>query len=111
MSVIIKGVDMPKACLWCVFHDDYADYPMCMATGTSVGYTFPTGEKRMDNCPLIEIPTPHGRLIDADEFREVIEALPNCPNGFSDTYDKACIIGLMDEQPTIIEAEVEKDDK
>lgn len=44
------------------------------------------------------------RLIDADALVKCIEDLPNCYNGFSDTYDKACIIGVIDEQPT---AEVE----
>lgn len=43
------------------------------------------------------------RLIDADALRKSVLDLPNCYNGFSDTYDKACIIGLIDEQPTIEE--------
>ena len=41
------------------------------------------------------------RLIDADALIENILALPNCSNSFSDTYDKDCIIGVIDEQPTI----------
>ena len=31
---------------------------------------------------------------------EAIMDLPNCPNGYSDTYDKECIIGTLDEVPT-----------
>lgn len=31
---------------------------------------------------------------------EAIMGLPNCPNGYSDTYDKECIIGTLDEVPT-----------
>lgn len=27
--------------------------------------------------------------------------LPNCENGYSDTYDKACLIGVLEEQPAI----------
>lgn len=27
--------------------------------------------------------------------------LPNCDNGYSDTYDKACIIGVLEEQSPI----------
>ena len=27
--------------------------------------------------------------------------LPNCDNGYSDTYDKACIIGVLEEQQPI----------
>ena len=41
------------------------------------------------------------RLIDADKLKKSVLDLPNCYNGFSDTYDKACIIGVIDEQPTI----------
>lgn len=41
------------------------------------------------------------RLIDADKLKKDVLDLPNCYNGFSDTYDKACIIGVIDEQPTI----------
>lgn len=31
---------------------------------------------------------------------EAIMDLPNCPNGYSDTYDKECIIGTLEEVPT-----------
>lgn len=41
------------------------------------------------------------RLIDADDAIRAINDLPNCPNGYSDTYDKACIIGVLEEVPTI----------
>lgn len=41
------------------------------------------------------------RLIDADALIKDILDLRDCYNGFSDTYDKACIIGVIDEQPTI----------
>lgn len=41
------------------------------------------------------------RLINADKLREDVLDLPNCYNGYSDTYDKACIIDLIDEQPTV----------
>ncbi len=43
------------------------------------------------------------RLIDADVLKKDVLDLPNCYNGFSDTFDKACIIGLIDEQSTIEE--------
>lgn len=32
---------------------------------------------------------------------KAIEELQDCYNGFSDTYDKACIIGALEEVPTI----------
>lgn len=41
------------------------------------------------------------RLIDADAAIDMVLGLENCYNGFSDTYDKSCIIGLLDELPTV----------
>ena len=31
---------------------------------------------------------------------KAVDDLPNCYNGYSDTYDKACIIGLLEELPS-----------
>ena len=31
---------------------------------------------------------------------KAIDGLQNCYNGFSDTYDKACIIGVIEELPS-----------
>lgn len=56
MSVLIKGMKMPKRCDDCWALDDYADYPMCRITEEQRGYNFPVRERRMDRCPLIEIP-------------------------------------------------------
>lgn len=41
------------------------------------------------------------RLIDGDKLRKDVIDLPALYNGFSDTYDKAYILDLVDEQPTI----------
>lgn len=41
------------------------------------------------------------RLIYADKLRKDVLDLPNCYNGFSDTYDKAMIVDLVDKQPTV----------
>ena len=46
------------------------------------------------------------RLIDADELKKAVEDFPNCYNGWSDTYDKAFIIGAIEEAPTIDAVEV-----
>ena len=32
---------------------------------------------------------------------KAIDDLPNCYNGYSDTYDKACIIGVLEELPSV----------
>ena len=39
-------------------------------------------------------------LIRRQDAIKAIEDLPNCYNGFSDTYDKACIIGTLEEVPS-----------
>lgn len=40
-------------------------------------------------------------LIKRSDAIRAIEDLQDCYNGFSDTYDKACIIGAMEEVPSI----------
>ena len=40
-------------------------------------------------------------LISRQAAIKAIEDLQNCYNGFSDTYDKACIIGVIEEVPPI----------
>ena len=46
------------------------------------------------------------RLISADKLRKDVLDLPSCYNGFSDNYDKAMILDLVDEQPTVDAVEV-----
>ena len=46
------------------------------------------------------------RYIAVKKAIEAIMDLPNCPNGYSDTYDKACIIGMLEEVPTADVVEV-----
>lgn len=41
------------------------------------------------------------RLIDADKLKQDVLEWKDCPNGYSDTYDKARIISGIDEAPTI----------
>lgn len=58
--------------------------------------------RRPDWCPLVEIPTPHGRLIDADKLNihDVSPAYGFCVMGVTEED-----IGLVD---TVIEAEGDK---
>lgn len=67
MSIVIKGLSMPKNCLLC---------PCCVGEGIGAGrqhYCQAIEDEpcvsetyRPKNCPLVEIRAPHGRLIDAD---------------------------------------------
>ena len=65
MSILIKDMEMPETCEECSFHCYHSDgeyvcvatplfYPMNLANSKGI---------RKDWCPLVEVPTPHGRLI------------------------------------------------
>lgn len=90
MSVLIKGMKMPTSCLrggcpieggsCSLWEDEYwksPDEPYHM---------------RHPKCPLVEVPTPHGRLIDADAL---------CAGKLSNDN----VVIYAKTAPTIIEAE------
>jgi len=60
MGVYIKDMEMPDTCTRC-------DY---IGLNVAIGCKVITGTNgRADNCPLIEVPEPHGRLIiEGDEI-------------------------------------------
>lgn len=68
MSIIIKGLDMPKNCLECRLGDG----AMCEVMGKIIKEP----NTIADFCPLVEIPTPHGMLIDVDDL---INHIYDCP--------------------------------
>lgn len=59
MSVLIKGMEMPHSCASCLW--EFQNY--CYLINDRVESC-----DRNTKCPLVELPTPHGRLIDADEL-------------------------------------------
>lgn len=77
MSILIKGVEMPENCIYLdekantkyCFFCNHDDYPFCAYRGSGLGIE----DERPDWCPLVEVPTPHGRLIDADKLFSNIE--------------------------------------
>lgn len=58
MSVLIKGMEIPENCLVC--------FVPCSLLCDLDDYD--RKRIRHPECPCVEIPTPHGRLIDADEL-------------------------------------------
>ena len=44
---------------------------------------------------------PCENCISRQEAIEAVECLPNCYNGYSDTYDKSCFIGLLEDLPSV----------
>ena len=99
MSILIRGMQKPNYCGICPFErDGFPDeWEMhCKLLGRQVGY-FDKKNKVPKDCPIIEVATPHGRLIDADVFDRHMKQTPR--------YFSMCCD--LEEQPTIIEAEEE----
>lgn len=57
MGVYVKGMAMPKKCLWCPLM--YIGF--CQVTKTDVNSDL---GRRADDCPLVEVPEPHGKLVE-----------------------------------------------
>ena len=64
MSYIVPR-EKPKKCMNCPFIDKIT-YDCKLMYGND----YPDFYIQYENCPLIEIPNPHGRLIDADKLLE-----------------------------------------
>jgi len=105
MSVIVKGMEMPKNCWECSLSDIDDDYGRCCLYSGIACLTI----GRQDNCPLVEIPIPHGRLIDADEPMTKISTMMQEPDYQHEGEN--WMIGLImardaiDDAPTVIEEE------
>ena len=99
MSVIVKGMKMPKCCAECEFHlTEDISFEIMHQCEIKTGYIdecdihgFPY------DCPLVEIPKYHGRLIDVDSLD------PDTDYDDGDFY--AYSIRQIHDAPTIFEAE------
>ena len=93
MSVLVKGMDMPRHCGECGIDWCY----ICRRAETPI-------ETRPSDCPLVEVPTPHGDLIDRDSLRD-----NNC-DAFeikgADGTILAMDVSIIDDAPTIIPADM-----
>lgn len=107
MSLLINGMDMPKNCAECPILQTGSLEHYCPLAKESM-WSIDAESVRHNNCPLSEIPTPHGRLIDADRL---IVALKNSvyANAFFHTpaLTVSQIEQLIENQPTVIEKEKE----
>lgn len=99
MMICIKGMDMPNHCMECELAIEDNDYDKhCPFTKVEC-----LNIARQVNCPLIEVPKPHGRLIDADALVECaeqyeLEGGTFCIDSVEDLY-----AWLYDNAPTVIE--------
>lgn len=98
MSILIKGMQIPQSCSDCRLNYDQC---ACSVTGTRwwsdtmVLLGFNCDEERLYDCPLVELPEHHGRLIDADEMK----------NLWTGCSISGSISPLLDARPTVVEAE------
>lgn len=105
-DILIKNMKMPENCVGCPLAKNYG---MCAITKKQFNWGNPN---RLSDCPLIEVPTPHGRLGDLDKLEQMFADIDNAPYSafdgeepFYTAEDAAQIIRLSS---TIIEGEGEE---
>lgn len=109
MSVIVMGMEMPENCYDCPFVRVSCgnDYYCAKGNGTEDNIRV-LMSKRMDDCPLIEVP-PHCRLIDADKIDYRNDAMHDGTGHLvvADNFMNGVmwINDCIDNTPTVIEAE------
>ena len=117
MSILIKGMEMPKhagvnedkdtvyRCIVIAHPDNSAE----LVIDTEFASPYDNGHN-VKRYPLVEVPTPHGRLIDADELFCKIDGIKGWDYG--DESDMAIsaaeALSAIDDSPTVIEAEANK---
>ena len=99
MGVYIKGMALPKDCGSCGVREEAkcgTDYKWLVKHPDFYG-------TRRPDCPLIEIPTPHGRLIEDNKVvSRMVDSYANA-GLHSEDYRKVC--KYISQAPTILEAE------
>ena len=98
MSVLIKGMEMPYNCWDCSLLN--ASSCPCKNYSSALEYT----TNRHPNCPLIEIPEPHGRLGDLDALPWY---LANTSVKYATYEDWEMLCDAIAAAPTVIPASEE----
>lgn len=93
MSVLIKGMQMPEDCFSCPLREE----GFCNITKEYAGKLY----ERNGDCPLVELPEHHSRLIDADKMKQWFFR----PYSNEESYSNIDIARIIDSQVTIVEAE------
>ena len=106
MSILVKGMIMPKNCFECPMMTDY-DTCGFYAMRSSRSELEAQWNARPDDCPLVEIPTSHGRLI---EEEPIIKYITDGLNIGKFGYDAIEVMAEIKYAPTIIPAEPPKEE-
>ena len=90
MSILIRGMKLPQSCDSCrMCYTDVYGVPICAVCDEPANTVL---------CPLVEIPTPHGRLKEENYLTGLMDDGDHYPTGLLDAAD-------VYNAPTIIEAE------
>lgn len=102
MSVLVKGMKMPESCVTCPLNSDEEDSTGIYCNVLEIwAFLRDLHNGVLENCPLVEVPTPHGDLIDRGVARDNL-MYEMVGTGYQSKAMKVC-----DEfyTPTVIEAE------
>ena len=110
MSVLVKGMEMPKSCLecdWCA-HTIPADNYICYRLNRAV---IGVAEEDVDKsvnvcCPIVPIQS-HGDLIDRNELISGLAHKLGIRSLEYLTHQERAIVNWIEKAPVIIEAEEE----
>ena len=108
MSVVIKGMAMPETCSYCEFRESFIDCNYCHLVEMDMEFE-ESNNCRHSNCPLVELPEKHGRLIDADAYVSMMEGKCDYEKAL-DPYVLSVCRGGIKLMPTIVEAEGEEEE-
>lgn len=98
MSVLIKGMKMPKYCGEC-------DIEWCTRWKKLIVAGMPIAKSRPSDCPLIELP-PHGDLISREQLVDIGLHLMNIAKNDDIANGVKWLWQYVIEAPAILEAEV-----
>lgn len=115
MSLIIKGMSLPKHAAFngekdtvykCVVLT-HPDNTVELVIDTEFASPYDNGHN-IQRYSIAEIPTPHGRLIDAERLFNIFEPITSFPKDEQIMYVEAFLTAIKQAQ-TIIEAEVSEE--
>lgn len=107
MDLIVRNMDIPQNCHSCdmVQYNEETGEMWCNRIDDELVNKYT--DSRPDACTISALPTPHGRLIDADAFEKKVKRLAESTDPYQKGIGKV-ILSALSETPTIIEAEVKR---
>lgn len=110
MSILIQGMEMPKCCTECSCcrHDNWNGKTAHQCNVSLITFSAEDEnwiyDQRPNWCPLVEIPTSHGRLVDIKSVED--RKFTTVDNEYERWWNGA-LDSVVDNAPTVIEAEGE----